>query len=293
MVTFLAVAELGGFRAAARRLGVTPSAVSHGIRALEERVGAPLFSRTTRSVALTEAGERLLKQARPAVDMLTAGLDDARGAGDGMSGRLRINAPRAALPVLASELLPGFLARYPQLHLELVGDDSKIDIVAAGFDAGIRFGHLVENDMISAPLTGRDRYVVIGAPSYFERHGRPARPADLRGVPCIAYQLPSGAIEPWRFVKRGRAVAVRPVGALTTNDVGTCVRAALQGAGLFRVARSLVAVHLACGELEAVLDDHAVELPSLCLYYPSRSRAQPRLRAFVAFAKATMTKRAR
>ena len=140
---FLAVAELRGFRAAARHLGVTPSAVSQAIRSLEERVGAPLFSRTTRSVGLTEAGDRLLAHARPAVDMLTAGLDAASGLGGQISGRLRINAPRPSLPLLVNRLLPDFLDAHPNVHLELVGEDRPIDIVEEGFDAGIRLGDFV------------------------------------------------------------------------------------------------------------------------------------------------------
>lgn len=156
LVMFLAVAELRGFRAASRQLGVTPSAVSQAIRNLEERIGSPLFSRTTRSVGLTEAGERLFALARPAVDMLTAGLEAASSLGGQISGRLRINVPRASLPLLVNRLLPGFLDLHPDVQLELVGEDRMIDIVDEGFDAGIRLGHFVEMDMVAVRLTPAD-----------------------------------------------------------------------------------------------------------------------------------------
>src|ERR1700731_3490827 len=180
LVMFLAVAELRGFRAAARHLGVTPSAVSQAIRSLEERVGAPLFSRTTRSVGLTEAGDRLLAHARPAVDMLTAGLDAASGLGGQISGRLRINVPRPSLPMLVNRLLPDFLELYPNVQLELVGEDRLIDIVEEGYDAGIRLAQFVQVDMVAVWLTPPERFVVVGAPAFCRRYGRPTEPHDLQ-----------------------------------------------------------------------------------------------------------------
>ena len=185
LVVFLTVAECRGFRAAARRLGITPSAVSQGIRSLEERVGAPLFSRTTRSVSLTEAGERLLAHTRPAVDMLTAGLDAASGFGGEVTGRLRLNVPRPTLPLLVNRLLPDFLDAHPKVELELVGEDRPIDIVEEGFDAGIRFGNFVQIDMVAVWLTPPERFVVVGAPALFRKHGRLASPNDLQNFRCI------------------------------------------------------------------------------------------------------------
>lgn len=288
LVVFLAVAELGGFRPAARRLGVTPSAVSQGVRALEERVGAPLFSRTTRSVSLTEAGERLLTHARPAVEMLTAGLNAASGLGGEISGRLRINAPRAALPLLANRLLPDFLALHPKVRLELVGEDRLVDIVEESFDAGIRFGHLVDADMVATRLTPPDRYVVVGTVAFLQKNGRPKRLEDLQQYPCITYRRPSGPAEPWRFVVAGETVAVSVEGRLITNDAETCIRSVLRGVGLFRVPRSLVMHFIEHGRMETVLDRYSVEIPGLSLYYPGRSQSLPKLRAFIDFARARM-----
>src|ERR1700676_161677 len=185
---FLVVAELRGFRAASRRLGVTPSAISQAIRGLEDRIGAPLFTRTTRSVGLTEAGERLLAHARPAVDMLTAGLDAASGLGGEITGRLRINVPRPSLPLLVNRLLPGFVDLHPNVQLELVGDDRLIDIVEEGFDAGIRLGHFVQVDMVALRLTPAEPYAVVGAPGFFKRNGRPSQPQDLHDYRCILFR---------------------------------------------------------------------------------------------------------
>ena len=284
LVTFLAVAELRGFRAAARRLGVTPSAVSQAIRSLEERIGVPLFSRTTRSIGLTEAGERLLADVRPAVDMLTAGLEAASGLGGKISGRLRINVPRASLPLLVNRLLPGFLDLHSNIQLELVGEDRLIDIVKEGFDAGIRLGHHVQVDMIAVRLTPAEPFVVVGAPTFFDRYGRPSQPQDLHDFRCILLRQLARLLDRWQFSVDGQAVTVGIEGPLIVDDVEACVRAALRGVGLFRLPRSIVMHYLEQGELETVLDSSSVEVPGLSLYYPSRSTALPKLRAFVEFA---------
>ena len=284
LITFLAVAELRGFRAAARRLGVTPSAVSQAIRSLEKRIGVPLFSRTTRSIGLTEAGERLLADVRPAVDMLTAGLEAASGLGGKISGRLRINVPRASLPLLVNRLLPGFLDLHPNIQLELVGEDRLIDIVKEGFDAGIRLGHHVQVDMIAVRLTPAEPFVVVGAPTFFDRYGRPSQPQDLHDFRCILLRQSARLLDRWQFSVDGQAVTVGIEGPLIVDDVEACVRAALRGVGLFRLPRSIVMHYLEQGELETVLDSSSVEVPGLSLYYPSRSTALPKLRAFVEFA---------
>ncbi|MDB5499930.1 MAG: hypothetical protein JWP28_3961 [Phenylobacterium sp.] len=284
LVTFLAVAELRGFRAAARRLGVTPSAVSQAIRNLEGRIGAPLFSRTTRSVGLTEAGERLLAHARPAVEMLTAGLEAASGLGGQISGRLRINTPRPSLPLLVNRLLPGFIDLYPDVQLELVGEDRLIDIIEEGFDAGIRLGHVVQADMIAVRLTPAEPFAVIGAPAFFERYGRPGQPQDLQDFRCILLRQSARLLDRWQFSADGQSITVGVDGPLIIDDVEACIRAALRGVGLFRLPRSIVMHYLGQGELEAVLDRNAVDIPGLSLYYSSRSTALPKLRAFVEYA---------
>jgi DNA-binding transcriptional LysR family regulator len=288
LVVFLAVAELRGFRAAGRRLGVTPSAVSQAIRTLEVRIGAPLFTRTTRSVGLTEAGERLLAYARPAVDMLTAGLEAAGGLGSQISGRLRINVPRPSLVLLINRLLPGFLDLHPDVQLELVGDDRMIDIVQEGFDAGIRLGHFVQADMIAVRLTPAEPFVVVGAPGFFERHGRPRQPQDLQNFRCILLRQSARVADRWQFSVEGQLVTIGVAGPLIADDVEACVCAALRGVGLFRLPRSIVMSYLEAGDLETVLDPTNVQIPGLSLYYPSRSTALPKLRAFVDFATKQM-----
>jgi DNA-binding transcriptional LysR family regulator len=288
LVVFLVVAELRGFRSAGRRLGVTPSAVSQAIRGLEVRIGAPLFTRTTRSVGLTEAGERLLAYARPAVDMLTAGLEAASGLGSQVSGRLRINAPRASLPLLIDRLLPGFLDLHPDVQLELVGDDSLIDIVAEGFDAGIRLGHIIQADMIAVRLTPEEPFAVIGTPAFFAKHGRPGRPQDLPDFRCILLRQGEGLLDRWPFTVAGQVVTIGVAGPLIVDDVEAAIRAALTGVGLFRLPRSIVRPYLEEGTLETALDRNAAKIPGLFLYYPSRSTALPKLRAFVDFAAKQM-----
>lgn len=288
MAVFLAVAELHGFRAAAKRLGLTPSAISQSIRTLEERVGAPLFLRTTRSVGLTEAGVRLLSHARPAMEMLTAGLAAASDLGAEIGGRLRINAPRPSLPLLVNRLLPDFLEEYPKVQLELVGDDRLADIVEEGFDAGIRLGNYVQLDMISIWLTPPEPFVIVGSPDFFARYGRPGRPDNLKDFRCIELKLDSDADSQWHMQEDNAPVAVQIRGVLVANDVDTCVRSALRGVGLFRLPRSIVMHHLVAGTLETVLDEFATGIPGLSLYYPSRSQSLPKLRAFIDFATKRM-----
>jgi DNA-binding transcriptional LysR family regulator len=299
LVVFLAVAELRGFRAAARQLGVTPSAISQTIRALEQRVGAPLLSRTTRSVGLTEAGERLLVHARPAMEMLSQGLDAAASLGDDVSGRLRINLPRAILPLLANRLLPDFLEAYPNVQLELCGDDNFIDIVEQGFDAGIRMAQSVPTDMIAVPRTPRIRFAVVAAASYVRKRGRPSRPRELEQFNCIQLRRSTGSIfdyrgtidftgAQWSFVEDGKPVKVPINGSLIVNDVEVCLHAVLRGVGFARLASPLVMSYIEKGEMETALDEYAVDAPGLMLYYPSRSQSLPKLRAFAHFAQKRM-----
>ena len=288
LVMFLAVAEFRGFRAAARHFGVTPSAVSQAIHSLEKRVGAPLFSRTTRSVRLTEAGERLLAHARPAVDMLTAGLDAAATFGGEISGHLRINVPRPSLPLLVNRLLPDFLEAHPNLQLELVGEDRPIDIVEEGFDAGIRLGNFVQIDMVAVWLTPPERFVVVGAPSVFRKYGQPASPSDLQNFRCILLRQSMRVLDHWRFIVDGQRVTVGVDGPLVINDVEACIRSAVRGVGLFQLPRSLVMSHLESGALQTALEPYIEEVPGLSLYYPSRSQSLPKLRAFIDFATQQM-----
>jgi DNA-binding transcriptional LysR family regulator len=284
LMIFIAVAEQRGFRAAARRLALTPSAVSQSIRALEIRIGAPLFSRTTRSVSLTEAGERLMVHARPGVEMLKAGLDAASGIGGEISGKLRINAPRPSLPLLANRLFPEFFDHYPNVQIELVGDDQLIDIVGEGFDAGIRLGHMVQADMVAVRLTPAEKFVVVGTPAFFRKHGRPGLPIELQRFKCIQLQHSARNIRYWEFLIDSQITRIAVQGPLIVNDVEMCIRSALRGVGLFQTPRSLVLSYIDKGDLATVLDKFSVELPGLMLYYPSRSQSLPKLKAFAKFA---------
>lgn len=288
LIVFLAAAELGGFRAAARQLGVTPSAISQSIRTLERKVGAPLFFRTTRNIGLTEAGEQLLLYAKPAVEMLSLGLDAARGLGGEVSGRLRITAPRASLPLIANRLFPELFEQFPNVQLELIGEDRLIDIIEEGFDAGIRLGQTVRSDMTAVRLTEAVRFAVIAAPSFLARCGRPRIPDELRNFPCIQLRRTPNVSYQWDFVIADQITRLSVEGPLIVNDVEMSIRAALRGVGLAHMPVSLVMNYIAKGELETVLDEYVTEVPGLMLYYPSRSQSLPKLRAFADFARSRL-----
>jgi DNA-binding transcriptional LysR family regulator len=281
---FLRVAERRSFRAAADDLGISPSAISQTIRALEHRVGVPLLTRTTRSVGLTEAGERFLEHASPAFAGLTAAFEAARSFGERPAGLLRLNVPRAAIPFLIEPVIEGFAAAFPEVEVELCGEDELIDLVERGFDAGIRMGEHLEADMIGIRLTPPFRLVVAGSPDYFARHGRPSVPAELRGHRCIRARAPStGAIFRWHFDVGGQPVEMAVDGPLIVNDLDVSKAAALRGIGLAYLAEPLVREHLDSGRLELALEEHAAWSPGAYLYYPSRTQMLPKLRAFIDF----------
>ncbi|MES2948534.1 MAG: LysR family transcriptional regulator [Pseudomonadota bacterium] len=281
VVVFLAVAEERGFRAAARRLGVTPSAISQAIRSFEDRVGVALLVRTTRSVGLTEAGERLLLQVRPAAQQVLQGIESARSLANSVTGLLRISVPKASVPMLTERFVAGFLIANPRLQLELIGDDRLVDIIAEGCDAGVRPRSFVQADMVAVPLTAEEPQVVVGSPSLLARYGRPSQPDDIRNIPCIAFRQADIVQNEWAFnvVGERRAVPIR--GPLILDDVAACIQAAEQGVGLFRLPRSVVARNIHAGTLEVVLDAFAVAFPGLALYYPNRRTVLPKLRAFI------------
>lgn len=281
VVVFLAVAEERGFRAAARRLGVTPSAISQAIRSFEDRVGVPLLVRTTRSVGLTEAGERLLLQVRPAAQQVLQGIESARSLANSVTGLLRISVPKASVPMLTERFVAGFLAANPRLQLEFIGDDRLVDIVAEGCDAGVRPRTFVQADMVAVPLTVEEPQVVVGSPSLLARCGRPSQPDDIRSIPCIAFRQADIVLNEWTFSVRGERRVVSIRGPLVLDDVAACVQAAEQGVGLFRLPRSVVSRNIHAGTLAVVLEDFAVVFPGLALYYPNRRTVQPKLRAFI------------
>jgi DNA-binding transcriptional LysR family regulator len=284
LVVFLTVAELRGFRGAARHLGITSSAVSQTIRALEERVGAPLLFRTTRSVSLTEAGERLLSHTRPAIEMLSSGIAEAANLGSVVSGKLRIASPRGMLPLLANRLFPDFFRAYPKVQLELHGEEGLLDIVEQGFDAGIRRSGQVPMDMVGIRITPPVRFVVVGTPFFFRKAGRPVRPEDLGKLACIQARMHPTSPTSWPFMTEGQHVEVAVEGPLISNDVEMIIRATLRGVGLARIPSALVLDYLARGEMETVLDEFGFDEEGLMLFYPSRTQSLPKLKAFAEFA---------
>jgi DNA-binding transcriptional LysR family regulator len=288
LLVFRHVAELRNFRAAARLLGISPSAVSQSVRALEARLGVPLLARTTRAVGLTEAGQRLLSHVRPAVDMLGSGLDAAMSMGRDVSGVLRLNVPRPLLPLLAERLLPDFCLAYPSLQLELYAEDRLIDIVEQGFDAGIRLGDLVASDMVAIRLTPPFRLLVVGTPTYFAAHGHPRTPQDLQQHRCVQLRMTSEAMYNWEFVVDGQPLSVAVGGPMIVNDADLNLRAALTGLALAYVPEPSALFHIAGGQLVATLEAFSITEPGLMLYFPSRARALPKLRAFIDFARDKM-----
>jgi len=286
LAVFLSVARHGGFSAAATRLGVSTSAVSQAIRQLEERLGTPLFNRTTRSVALTEAGRELLEGVRPATDEIAATLDTVRGLGSRPSGLLRLNLPRAALPWVIEPVLAEFIEAHPELQVEIGVDDALVDIVAAGYDAGVRLGSMVEAEMVGVPLTPPMRSVVVGAPAYFARRGRPETPADLTEHACIRYRLiAGGGIYRWELSIDGRETPVAVDGPLIVNDIDLLLRAALDGVGLAYLYDTHIREHEQAGRLERVLEPYSLEEPGLYLYFPRRAERSRKLRAFIDFVR--------
>lgn len=281
VLVFLAVAEARGFRAAARRLGITPSAVSQAIRTFEQRVGVPLLARPTRSVGLTEAGARLLLQVRPAAQQVLLGIESARNFGESVTGLLRISVPRPSVPMLTERFVPGFLSANPGIQLEFVGDDHLVDIIDEGCDAGVRPRSYVHADMVAVPLTAEEPSIVVGSPSLIARYARPLLPDDILGLPCITYRQAGIVLDSWTFSVSGERHVVRVRGPLILDDVAACIHAAERGVGLFMLPRSLVARHIHAGTLEVLLESFSVTFPGLALYYPSRRNVLPKLRAFI------------
>ncbi|CAO3438898.1 LysR family transcriptional regulator [Azospirillum endophyticum] len=287
---FLCVAEERSFRRAAERLGMSPSALSHTIRALEQRLGARLLNRTTRSVAPTEAGQVLFDRLRPAIAEIGAAVRDV-GARQGQPrGLVRVNLPRVAARLLVTPMLPAFRAAYPDVRLDLVIDDSLTDIVGAGFDAGIRSGGLVQQDMIAVRLTPELRMAVVGSPSYFAGRQRPEHPQDLRDHPCLTYRWDdTGILQRWEFQGPTGAVFVTVENVITANETDFLLDAARQGAGLAYIEENSAKPSIESGELVQVLGDWCKSLSGFHLYYINRPHMPAALRAFVDAIKSSVS----
>lgn len=278
---FATVARLRSFRRAAGELHVSPSALSHTLRSLETRLGVRLLNRTTRSVSPTEAGQRLLARLAPTLQELDDALDEINSFRDSPVGTLRLNVPRAAAEYVLAPLASRFLREYPGMRLEIVTDDNLIDIVAAGFDAGVRFGERLAQDMIAVPFGPAQRFVVVASPAYLAAHGRPATPQQLSAHRCIRIRFPNGSIYRWEFSRGDEKIEVEVEGPLDVGEMPLMVRAAEDGIGLAYVYEQSAALALAAGRLVTVLDDWRPPEPGFFLYYPSRRLVPAGLRAFI------------
>lgn len=282
---FLRVAERRSFSAAAADLGVSPSAISQTVKALEARVGAPLFMRTTRSVGLTQAGEMFLERAAPAYSGLADAYEAARNLGNRPAGRLRINLMRGAVQPLFEPILAGFCETYPEIELEIFADDALADLSAGGFDAGVRMGESLDADVIAVRLTGPFRFVAAAAPSYIARYGRPQTPEDLRDHRCVRLRLGTGALMPWSFERGNREFDVAVAGPVIVNDFHAMTVAMRSGVAIGTIAEPTAKAMVAAGELEVLLADYAPSTSGLFLYYPSRKQVMPKLRAFIDYVR--------
>lgn len=281
---FAAIVERGGFARAAAQLGMSPSALSQTIRGLEERLGVRLLNRTTRSVAPSEAGARLLARLLPALADLDAAVADVRTLSGAASGPLRINATRIAAIHLLAPLIGPFLKAYPDISLDLVVEDKLVDIVTERFDAGVRLGEMVEKDMIAVKLGGELEMLVVGSPAYFEQFGRPKTPRDLKHHRCINFRWPtSGALYRWEFERGAEKLEAAVKGPLTVTEPDIAARAAADGVGLAYLFEHQAGPLIEAGKLVRVLKDWSPPFPGFYLYHPSRRHTPAPLKAFIDF----------
>ncbi|MFG1495223.1 LysR family transcriptional regulator [Saccharospirillum sp. HFRX-1] len=282
LTSFIAVAEAGNFRAAADRLGVTRSAVSQSVQRLEEALRQPLFRRTTRSVRLTDEGERLLRAVSSPLGDISSALQATLDVPGSPQGLLRVTATSIAERFLSGPLIAGFAEANPGISLDVTVSDEEFDIVAAGFDAGVRLGEVIEQDMVAVPLTGDQRQVTVAAPSYVARYGRPEHPRELTDHRCIGWRpRPETAPYRWEFERDGRAFNVQVSPQVTTNDMLLIVRTALVGGGIAFGMEETFLPYIERGELITLLDDWLPPFNGFYLYYPSRRLVTPKLRALI------------
>jgi DNA-binding transcriptional LysR family regulator len=278
----LAVARRGGFAAAAAALGMSPSAVSHAVRAVEDRLGQPLFVRTTRSVALTEAGTSFVSSVGPALATVEDSVERVRTAKGQVTGVLRLNAPHVALPLAITPVIVAMSRLYPDLTIEVTLDEGLVDIVAAGFDAGVRLGEMIAQDMVAIRLTKPFRAIMVAAPAYLDARGVPLSIADLATHNCIGYRLiSSDAAYAWDLQDRGREVSVSVSGSVRVTDSLYARELALQGVGIAYIFEPLVRQDLHADRLRRVLSMCSIEEPGLFLYFPRYASETPKLRAFI------------
>jgi DNA-binding transcriptional LysR family regulator len=287
---FVAVARAKGFRDGARATGSSASGLSEAVRRLEARLGVRLLHRTTRSVVPTEAGERLLERLGPALSEVQAAVDVINTFRDRPAGTLRLNVPLSAARLILPAIVPGFLAAYPEIRLEVIAEESFVDVLAAGCDAGIRYGERLEQDMIAVPIgPRRQRFATAASPAYLDRRGRPAHPRELLSHACFRGRFASGAMPPWEYEREGEAIRVEPTGPLLVQVGGAVdllVDAAIAGSGVVCLFEEWLRPHFQSGALEPVLQDWWPSFPGPFLYYPGRRLVPAPLRAFIEFIKA-------
>jgi DNA-binding transcriptional LysR family regulator len=279
--TFLSVARYRSFRRAAASLGVSPSAVSQSVRALEARIGAPLLARTTRSVGLTEAGRRFIERARPAFDELVAAGEVARDVGQRPTGLLRLSVPRAVVPLILEPVIASFCQAYPEIELEIAASDEMVDLAAGGFDAGIRLGQFIAPDLVVVRLTRPFPFVVVGSPENLRQRKRPQRIDDLRDHACLRLRRANGSLAPWPFVDGNKTIEAIVSGPLIAHDYPTLIGAAIQGLGLAQVPGPVAKAPIADGRLQALMTRFAVTTPGIFLYHSGKRQVLPKLRAFI------------
>jgi DNA-binding transcriptional LysR family regulator len=287
LAAFVAVAEAGGFRDGARTSGLSASGLSEAVRRLEARLGVRLLNRTTRSVVPTEAGLRLLERLKPALGEVAAAVDVVNGFRDRPAGTLKLNVPVSAARLVLPRIVPPFLAAYPDIRLEVIADDSFVDVLAAGCDAGIRYDERLEQDMVAVPIGPREqRFATVAAPAYLDRRGRPEHPRDLLAHACIGGRFASGAMPAWEYERDGEIVRVEPTGPLVVRVGGAtelAIDAAIAGVGILNLFEDWLRPHLDSGALEPVLEPWWQRFPGPFLYYPGRRYLPAPLRAFVDF----------
>ena len=286
---FLAVARAAGFREAARVTGSSASSLSEAVRRLENQLGVRLLNRTTRSVAPTEAGARLLDRLEPALREVDAALDLVNGFRDKPAGTLRLNVPVSAARLVLPRIVPAFLAAFPDIRLEVIAEDSFVDVLAAGCDAGIRYDERLEQDMIAVPIGPRvQRFATAASPAYLQRHGRPKHPRDLLDHACLRGQFASGVTPSWDYERQGEVVKIEPTGPLRVRigaGVDLAVDVAVAGTGIVNLFEDWLRPYFDRGELEPVLEAWWPKFSGPFLYYPGRRHLPATLRAFVDFVK--------
>ena len=283
---FLVVARLRSFSGAARELGVSAPAVSQSVRLLEEQLNVVLLTRTTRSVALTDAGRRLVEEAGPGLGHALAALNTVSAQPGEAVGRLRLSAPRMAVAFVVNPVLPTFRARHPRVEVEVDIEDRFVDIVAEGYDAGVRLSEAIERDMVQVRLTDAFRFVVVGAPSYLDRHGTPEKPQDLLRHECITFRAQTtGALYAWELERGRKTWRVLVRGGVVTGDSQVMLSLAESGLGLTYAFEPIVREQLRTGRLKVVLEAYAPTVPGFFLYFPSRAQRSPPLRLFIEAAK--------